>query len=137
MLFLSETSSYFALSRSAGITDSSILAISRGCPDLEMVNLAYCTSISDTSLIALSKCTKMSTLETRGCPLVTSLGLAAIAVGCKQLTRLDIKKCVKIDDGGMIPLSHFSQNLKQVRLFVLSCLEPDLVTNHLTRFVFN
>ncbi|KAG6437039.1 hypothetical protein SASPL_101946 [Salvia splendens] len=104
------------LYRSAGITDSSILAISRGCPVLEMINIAYCTSISDTSLIALSKCTKMSTLETRGCPLVTSLGLAAIAVGCKQLTRLDIKKCVNIDDGGMIPLSHFSQNLNQINL---------------------
>jgi F-box/leucine-rich repeat protein 2/20 len=47
------------------------------------------------------------------------LGLAAIAVGCKQLAKLDIKKCFNIDDFGMIPLAHFSQNLRQV-LFLSS-----------------
>lgn len=104
------------LYRSAGITDSSILSIARGCPSLEMINIAYCTSITDTSFMALSKCSKLNTLESRGCPLVTSLGLAAIAVGCKQLAKLDIKKCQNIDDGGMIPLARFSQNLKQINL---------------------
>lgn len=79
-----------------------------------MINIAYCTLISDRSLMALSTCSKLNTLESRGCTLVTSLGVAAIAVGCKQLAKLDVKKCPNIDDGGMIPLAHFSQNLKQV-----------------------
>ncbi|XP_057808232.1 F-box/LRR-repeat protein 3-like [Salvia miltiorrhiza] len=116
------------LYRSAGITDSSILAIARGCPGLEMINIAYCTSISDSSLIALSKCTKMNTLESRGCPLVTSLGLAAIAVGCKQLTRLDVKKCRNVDDGGMISLAHFSRNLKQINLSYTSVTDLGLLS---------
>ena len=100
--------------RCTGITDSGISAVARGCPGLEMINIAYCKDITDSSLISLSKCSSLNTVESRGCPLITSLGLAAIAVGCKQLVKLDIKKCINIDDAGMIPLAHFSQNLRQV-----------------------
>lgn len=85
-----------------------------------MINIAYCKDITDSSLISLSKCSSLNTFESRGCPLITSLGLAAIAVGCKQLAKLDIKKCSSIDDAGMIPLAHFSQNLRQV-VFLISC----------------
>ncbi|XP_022745713.1 F-box/LRR-repeat protein 3-like isoform X2 [Durio zibethinus] len=104
------------LYRSAEITDCGILAIAQGCLDLEMINIAYCKDITDFSLLSLSKCSRLKTLESRGCSLITSLGLTAIAVGCKELTKLDIKKCQNIDDAGMLPLAHFSQNLKQINL---------------------
>ncbi|GAB2272116.1 hypothetical protein Dimus_006935 [Dionaea muscipula] len=107
------------LYRSAGITDSSILAVAGGCPGLEMVNMSYCKDITDVSLIAVSNCSKLNTVECRGCPLITCLGIAAIAVGCKQLSKLDIKKCCNINDFGMIPLAHFSQNLRQVKAAIL------------------
>ncbi|KAK6164791.1 hypothetical protein DH2020_001655 [Rehmannia glutinosa] len=116
------------LYRSAGITDSSILAIACGCPGLEMINIAYCEFISDRSLKSLSKCSKLNTLESRGCPLITSSGLAAIAVGCKQLFKLDIKKCRNVDDAGMIPLAHFSQNLKQINLSYSSVTDVGLLS---------
>lgn len=107
-------------SRSTGVTDVGISAIAGGCPDLEILNTSYCTSITDKALISLSKCSKLKTLEIRGCILVTSIGLAAIAMNCRQLTRLDIKKCYDIDDSGMIPLAHFSKTLRQVGLFFFS-----------------
>lgn len=104
-----------------GITDSGILTIACGCPNLEMINIAYLKDITDSSLLSLSKCSRLNTFESRGCPLITSLGLAAIAVGCKQLIKLDIKWCHNINDVGMLPLAHFSQNLRQVdsRYFLL------------------
>lgn len=104
------------LYRCVGMADSGISAIAYACTGLEMINIAYCKSITDTSLIQLSRCTRLNTFECRGCPLITSVGLAAIAVGCRQLTKLDIKKCYNIDDTGMIPLAHFSQNLRQINL---------------------
>ena len=110
----------YILFRCTGITDLGISAIARGCPDLEMINVAYCKEITDYSFRSLSKCSRLNTIESRGCPLITSLGLAAIAIGCKQLTKLDIKKCSNINDTGMIPLAHFSQNLRQV-LYFLFC----------------
>ncbi|KAL0375409.1 UNVERIFIED_CONTAM: F-box/LRR-repeat protein 3 [Sesamum radiatum] len=116
------------LYRSAGITDSSISAIARGCSGIEMINIAYCKFISDRSFMSLAKCPKLKTLESRGCPLITSLGLAAVAVGCKQLAKLDIKKCHSIDDAGMIPLAHFSQNLKQINLSYTSVTDVGLLS---------
>ncbi|GAB4856281.1 hypothetical protein Ancab_014209 [Ancistrocladus abbreviatus] len=104
------------LYRSAGVTNAGILAVANGCPYLQMINISYCKEVADGSLTALSRCSKLNTLECRGCILITSLGLAAIAVGCRQLSRLDIKKCYNINDLGMIPLAHFSQNLRQINL---------------------
>ncbi|KAE9603152.1 putative leucine-rich repeat domain, L domain-containing protein [Lupinus albus] len=116
------------LYRSTGITDLGIAAVCRGCPDLEMLNTAYCTSITDSSLFSLSKCSNLKTLEIRGCLLVTSIGLAAIAMNCKLLSRLDIKKCYNIDDSGMIPLAHFSQSLRQINLSYSSVTEVGLLS---------
>ncbi|XAR68752.1 hypothetical protein NMG60_11000110 [Bertholletia excelsa] len=116
------------LYRASAITDSAILAIARGCPGLEMINIAYCKNITDASLISLSRCSKLNTLESRGCPFITSLGLVAIAERCKQLTRLDIKKCYNINDAGMIPLAHFSQNLKQINLSYSSVTDVGLLS---------
>lgn len=106
--------SSFFLIRCAGITDSGLLAIIHGCPDLEMINIAYCRDITDKSFSSLRKCSRLKTIEARGCPLITSFGLAEAVAGCKLLRRLDLKKCCNVDDAGMIPLAHFSQNLRQV-----------------------
>lgn len=115
------------LYRSIGITDMGISAVADGCTTLEMINVSYCENITDSSLISLSSCSKLNTLESRGCPLITSLGLKAIAIRCKQLTKLDIKKCHNIDDSGMIPLAHFSQNLKQINLSYSSVTDVGLL----------
>ncbi|XP_019187945.1 PREDICTED: F-box/LRR-repeat protein 3 isoform X2 [Ipomoea nil] len=116
------------LYRSAGVTDSGIYAIARGCLSLEMINIAYCNRITDHSFVSLSKCSKLNTLESRGCPLLTSSGLAAVAVGCKLLAKLDIKWCYNIDDSGMISLAQFSQNLRQINLSYTSVTDVGLLS---------
>ncbi|KAJ8898931.1 hypothetical protein K2173_008425 [Erythroxylum novogranatense] len=116
------------LYRSAGITDLGILSIACGCRDLQSINISYCNDITDSSLISLSKCPSLTTFESRGCPLLTSLGLAAIAVGCKQLNKLDIKKCHDIDDAAMLPLAHFCQNLRQINLSYTSVTDVGLLS---------
>ncbi|MBA0850813.1 hypothetical protein Goshw_007354 [Gossypium schwendimanii] len=115
------------LYRSVAISDAGIAAIGEGCPALEMINIAYNDKITDNSLISLSKCRLLKALEIRGCLGVSSIGLSAIAVGCKQLTVLDIKKCFNINDNGMLPLAQFSQNLKQINLSYCSVTDVGLV----------
>lgn len=111
------------LYRSLAITDVGIAAVAVGCPALEMINIAYNDKVTDASLRSLSRCFSLKALEIRGCPRVSSEGLSAIAVGCRQLKVLDIKKCFNINDNGMLPLAQFSQNLKQVL-----CLSKSLGT---------
>ncbi|GMJ14842.1 Regulation of Atalmt1 Expression 1 [Hibiscus trionum] len=115
------------LYRSIAISDAGIAAIADGCPALEMINIAYNDKITDNSLTSLSKCRVLKALEIRGCLGVSSIGLSAIAVGCKQLTVLDIKKCFNINDNGMLLLAQFSQNLKQINLSYCSVTDVGLV----------
>ncbi|KAL4587887.1 hypothetical protein LXL04_000763 [Taraxacum kok-saghyz] len=113
------------LYRSIEITDTGISVVAHGCPSLEMMNVSYCENITDSSLISLSNCSNLNTLECRGCPRITSLGLRAFAVRCKQIIKLDIKKCFNVNDSGMIPLAQFSHNLRQVTNFfphILICI---------------
>lgn len=116
----------FLFCRSMAISDAGIAAVADGCPALEMINIAYNGKVTDNSLISLSKCLMLKALEIRGCPGVSSIGLSAIAVGCKQLTVLDIKKCFNINDNGMLPLAQFSQNLKQVLYIIIFCISCGL-----------
>lgn len=102
------------LYRSIGITDKGVSEVACGCSNLETINMSYCTGISDESLKCLSKCARLNTLEIRGCPLVSSVGISAIASGCRQLSKLDIKKCHEINDSAMLSLAQFSHNLRQV-----------------------
>ncbi|KAK8596569.1 hypothetical protein V6N12_065054 [Hibiscus sabdariffa] len=115
------------LYRATAVSDSGIAAIANGCPALEMINIAYNDKITDKSLMSLSKCWMLKALEIRGCLGVSSIGLSAIAVGCKQLTVLDVKKCFNVNDSGMLPLAQFSQNLKQINLSYCSVTDVGLV----------
>ncbi|XP_057534978.1 F-box/LRR-repeat protein 3-like [Amaranthus tricolor] len=115
------------LYRAIKISDEGIASIAQGCSGLELINIAYCDQITDSSLLSLSKCTRLKVLEARGCPRITSDGLAAIAAGCRQLAVLDIKKCYKIDNSGMIPLARYSVNLKQINLSYCSVTDVGLL----------
>ncbi|KAK9054899.1 hypothetical protein SSX86_025978 [Deinandra increscens subsp. villosa] len=115
------------LYRSIGITDKGISAVASGCAALEMINISYCENVTDSSLTSLSNCCKLNTLESRGCPLITSSGLKSIAIRCRQLTKLDIKKCVNVNDSGMIPLARFSHNLRQINLSYSSVTDVGLL----------
>ncbi|KAK3409770.1 hypothetical protein EUGRSUZ_J01853 [Eucalyptus grandis] len=115
------------LYRSMGITDASIAEIALGCPALEMINMAYNENVTDAALISLSKCPRLKALEIRGCPYVSSIGLSAIARGCRRLTLLDIKKCYNINDNGMLSLAQFSPNLRQINLSYCSVTDVGLL----------
>ncbi|XP_047954986.1 F-box/LRR-repeat protein 3-like [Salvia hispanica] len=114
------------LYRCMEITDIGISAIANGCPLLEMIDMAYCDKIGDTSLTALAACIHLKTLEIRGCPCLSSLGLSAVAIGCKQLAVLDIKKCYITDDG-LISLAQNSQSLKQINISYCPVTDVGLV----------
>ncbi|GJN07190.1 hypothetical protein PR202_ga24998 [Eleusine coracana subsp. coracana] len=116
------------LYRCGDISDNGVIRIAQGCPKLESINLSYCTGITDRSLISLSKCSNLNTLEIRGCPRVSSSGIAEIAMGCRLLSKLDIKKCFEINDVGMLYISQFSHSLRQINLSYCSVTDIGLLS---------
>ncbi|KAG2614519.1 F-box/LRR-repeat protein 3-like isoform X1 [Panicum virgatum] len=116
------------LYRCGGISDDGVIQIAQGSPMLASINLSYCIEITDRSLMSLSKCTKLNTLEIRGCPKVSSAGLSEIAMGCRLLSKLDIKKCFQINDVGMLYLSQFSHCLRQINLSYCSVTDIGLLS---------
>lgn len=104
------------LYRSVGIGDTGLAALASGCPKLRMVNLSYCIGITDHGLKSVSQLEKLYNLEIRGCFLVTSAGLSAIASGCKRLVELDIKRCYRVDDMGIMTVVQCCINLRQINV---------------------
>ncbi|XWS67314.1 hypothetical protein CRYUN_Cryun05aG0276700 [Craigia yunnanensis] len=81
------------------------------CSKLSNLKLGICLNITDEGLIHIGKgCSKLLELDLYRSAGIT--GLTAIAVRCKELTKLDIK-CHNIDDDGMLP-SHFLKTLDKL-----------------------
>uniref|UniRef100_A0A1D1XKH7 F-box/LRR-repeat protein 3 n=1 Tax=Anthurium amnicola TaxID=1678845 RepID=A0A1D1XKH7_9ARAE len=98
------------------ISDDGLAAIASGCKSLKKINLCYCSRITDLGMKHLSALELLSDLEMRKLVNVTSAGVTAIAIGCKSLTELDLKKCCRVDDEGFRALTQHSENLRQINV---------------------
>lgn len=103
-----------SLCRCTGIGDDGLAALAYGCKKIRKLNLCYCTRISDQGMKYVSCLPELKDLELRGLTQVTSLGIVAIAFGCKNLTELDLKRCSAVDDLGFLGLARYAINLRQV-----------------------
>lgn len=101
-----------------GIGDAGLEALSSGCKKLMKLNLSYCNKVTDRGMEYVGHLEELCNLEIRGLQNVTSIGLTAVAVGCKGLVDLDMKQCQNVDDSGFWALASFARNLRQVYGFI-------------------
>ncbi|KAK7258953.1 hypothetical protein RIF29_24546 [Crotalaria pallida] len=104
------------LYRCVRVGDDGLAALASGCKKLMKLNLSYCNRITDRGMEYISHLGELSDLELRGLSNISSVGIQAVAVGCKRLADLDLKHCEKIDDSGFWALAFYSQNLRQINL---------------------
>lgn len=97
-----------------GIGDEGLATLSVTCKRLKILNISYCTKVTNKGLEHMSRLEELSDLEMRGLVQVTSVGLTALATGCKRLADLDLKHCENVDDSGLWGLACYSRNLRQV-----------------------
>ncbi|KAB8117649.1 hypothetical protein EE612_059889 [Oryza sativa] len=70
--------------------------LSSYCLSLSDITLSFCSYIDDTGLGYLAFCKKLITLRLNSATKITSSGLLAVAVGCKNLSALHLIDCNKI-----------------------------------------
>ncbi|XP_076903068.1 F-box/LRR-repeat protein 3-like [Bidens hawaiensis] len=104
------------LYRCLNVGDDGLGFLASGCKKIRNLNLCYCTKITDVGMTYLSQLEELSDLEMRSLFKVTSVGLTALASGCRKLSELDIKHCGNISDAGFWSLGYYSWKLQQINL---------------------
>ncbi|KAI4369379.1 hypothetical protein MLD38_017822 [Melastoma candidum] len=96
-LSASRASGYSNLTDCGGVDEevplgSDAAVLSSGCKNLWKLNLSYCSVVTDKGMKHLSQLQRLSALEIRGHLNITSIGLTAVAAGCRILTELDMER---------------------------------------------
>jgi len=76
--------------------------------------LCYCNKITDSGLGHLGSLEELTNLELRCLVRITCIGISSIAIGCKSLIELDLKRCYSVDDASLGALARNALNLRQV-----------------------
>ncbi|XP_041018732.1 F-box/LRR-repeat protein 3 [Juglans microcarpa x Juglans regia] len=123
------------LYRCTGIGDDGLAALTNGCKKLMKLNLSYCNGVTDRGMHYIGHLKELSDLEMRGLINITSVGLTAVAAGCKRLAELDLKHCERIDDSGFWALAYYSRNMRQINMSYCAVSDVGLcmVMGNLTR----
>ncbi|XP_039127389.1 LOW QUALITY PROTEIN: F-box/LRR-repeat protein 3-like [Dioscorea cayenensis subsp. rotundata] len=104
------------LYRCIAVGDEGLAALVTGCKKIKKLNVCYCTQITDQGMKHLSRLEELKEIEIRGLTQVTSLGITAIAIGCRSLAKLDMKHCDSVDDVGFLALTQHSEFLRQMNI---------------------
>uniref|UniRef100_A0A0E0MMZ9 F-box domain-containing protein n=1 Tax=Oryza punctata TaxID=4537 RepID=A0A0E0MMZ9_ORYPU len=78
------------------IDNQGLLTLSTRCPLLTDLILSFCYYIDDSGLAYITDCKKLVFLRLNSAKEITSSGLLAVAVGCKNLSGLHLISCNKI-----------------------------------------
>ncbi|XP_073154407.1 EIN3-binding F-box protein 1-like isoform X2 [Henckelia pumila] len=114
--------STLAVTSCRGVTDLSLEALGKGCPNLKHVSIRKCCSVSDLGMVAFSKAASLlESLQLEECDRVTQMGfLNAISISNSTLKSVSLVKCLGIKDVRMdSPLFSPCQSLRS--LSVRSC----------------
>ncbi|TVU49868.1 hypothetical protein EJB05_01207, partial [Eragrostis curvula] len=104
------------LYRCSSITDDGLAALASGCKRIKLLNLCYCNKITDSGLGHLASLVELTNLELRCLVRITGIGISSLAIGCKSLIELDLKRCYSVDDAGLWALARYALNLRQLTI---------------------
>ncbi|CAA7408046.1 unnamed protein product [Spirodela intermedia] len=78
------------------LDDNGLLVLASRCPCLEDLTLSFCSFITDSGLGHLSSCGNLRSLKLNFAPSTSSNGLLSVVVGCKNLSKLHLLRCMKV-----------------------------------------
>jgi F-box/leucine-rich repeat protein 2/20 len=78
------------------LDDKGLLILANHCPLLCDLSLSYCTFITDVGLRYLASSSQLSSLRLDFTPRITGCGILSLVVGCKNLSRLHLIRCLNV-----------------------------------------
>ena len=78
------------------LDDSGLLILPSNCPRLNNLTLSFCSFITDSGIGYLSSCRNLKSLKLNFAPSISSNGLLSLVVGCKNLSKLHLSRCMKL-----------------------------------------
>ncbi|KAL0729995.1 hypothetical protein Bca4012_026088 [Brassica carinata] len=77
-------------------THASLSAIASNCKKLERLDLCGSSAIGDAEMACIAeKCVALRKFCIKGCP-ISDVGIKALALGCPNLVKLKVKKCIVV-----------------------------------------
>lgn len=95
-----QTLSSLTITSCRGITDVSLEAVGRGCPNLKHMCIRKCCFVSDNGLVAFAKAaSSLESLQLEECNRITQIGiLTALSSSNSKLKSVSLVKCMGIKD---------------------------------------
>ncbi|KAG9146231.1 hypothetical protein Leryth_007937 [Lithospermum erythrorhizon] len=95
-----QTLASLAITSCRGMTDMSLEAVAKGCPNLKQMCLRKCCFVSDNGLVAFSKvASSLESLQLEECNRITQTGILNALSNCNsKLKSLTLVKCMGIKD---------------------------------------
>ncbi|XP_078443531.1 F-box/LRR-repeat protein 14-like isoform X4 [Wolffia australiana] len=78
------------------LDDQGLLLLPTLSPSLETLTLNFCSFITDSGLSHLSSFKHLRSLQLNFAPSISSNGLLTLVVGCKNLSKLHLSRCMKL-----------------------------------------
>ncbi|KAK9124652.1 hypothetical protein Sjap_014254 [Stephania japonica] len=105
------------LSRSRFFSNAGISNLAVNCRFLVELDLSNATELTDSGAAAISKASNLEKLWLARCKLITDIGIARIAIGCRKLRLINLTWCLGVGDLGV---DLVAVKCKQIRSLDLS-----------------
>ncbi|XP_061180559.1 uncharacterized protein LOC133189168 [Saccostrea echinata] len=119
---ISDRVTHIDISDTQNLTSEAMERALKWCGHLRSLYMSRCYKLKDTVLQTVgSHCPHLVTLVMDGCYKITDGGLCAMAVGCKELQKVNLSRCsYHVTDKGVVAIAENCPQLREVILAYLS-----------------
>lgn len=124
------------LSRSRLFSEVGLSSLCVNCVNLVELDLSNMSEVGDVAAVAIAEAKNLERLWLARCKLITDMGIARVAIGCRKLKLLSLKWCLRIGDLGVGLVALKCKEIRTLDLSHLPVTEFSLFSFLFLVFVF-
>jgi len=102
------------------VSNASLQSIAASAKGVKEVEVYWNLKVGDDGLKALTALGDLVLLNLSGCKAITDKGLRCVGEAFKSLESLDITRCVKLSDDGLLHVTRNCQSLRRLNVYAVS-----------------